>query len=104
MPKPSDFMVRVQATIKAEKRKAEWIAVRQSMDMACIALNEAFGFGEDRLRKFADAYSVTWRDYAHLVVDDAQDDKDAEYSIEKIEQKLKEICGKYYVPREKRYD
>lgn len=72
-------------------------------DMAFIALHDAFGFGADRLNRFANAYADTWIAWATATTEDAKDDKTAEYSREKYEEKLKQILEKYYIPREERY-
>lgn len=104
MAKQSGLLKRLQAASEQERKRRDYMIIRQSLDMACIALNDAFGFGADRLRRFADAYQRTWMDYAHMTVDDASDDKNIVYSVAKFEEKLKSICGRYYVPREQRYD
>lgn len=104
MAKPSAFLSRIQAEQKESRRRLIWFTVRQCLDMACIAMNEEFGFGEDRLKRFADAYSRVWSEYAGLTVEDARDDKTIEYSAAKFEERLKEICGRYYTPRDVRYE
>lgn len=103
MAKQSGFMRRLAAKTRADNRERDHFVRVMCQDMALIALNEAFGFGEERLKRFADAYAETRRKWATVTLDDAKDDRDAEYSHVRYEELLKRICGKYYVPEGERY-
>ena len=65
------------------------------------ALAEGFGFGEERLKRFHDAFNAKYTEIREL---EKGDTKDNEYAIAKQEAALKAACGKYYAPREVRYD
>ena len=74
---------------------------RQEMvDCAAIALNDAFGFGPERCKKFVDALNAAVNETADMM--DA-DTKDMEYTIAKFEERLKQVVGPYYVDRSERY-
>lgn len=103
MAKQSGFMRRLAAQRKAENIDRDHLVRVICLDMALIALSDTFGFGEERLRRFADAYAETWKKWADVTIRDSKDDTALEYSIEKYEEKLRQICGKYYVEREERY-
>lgn len=103
MAKQSGFLKRLAAQRHEDNKERDHFVRVMCQDMALLALADTFGFGEDRLRRFADAYAEMWSKWARATLNDAKDDKDAEYSREKYEEKMRQICGKYYVPREERY-
>lgn len=103
MSKPSGFLSRIEMQKKAEIRAMRLICIQQCKDMMLIAANDAFGFGADRLKRFADAYDAVFEEFAQMVVEDAKDDQDIWYSTGKCEERLREILGVHYVPREERY-
>lgn len=115
MAKPSTYVQLRNALKEIEQLKAELAQQAEAtqerdhfvrvmcQDMALIALNEAFGFGEERLKRFADAYAATWEKWATATNNDAKDDKFAEYSRVRYEELLQRICGRYYVPDKERY-
>lgn len=69
-------------------------------DCSLIALNSAFGFGPDRLRKFCDEMLRVYEEYANVWNEDS---KDTEYARELLDRKLSQICGEYFQPWEERY-
>lgn len=74
---------------------------RQEMaDFAAIALNDAFGFGPERCKKFMDALIAAVNETADMV---EADTRDMEYTIAKFEERLKQVVGPYYVDRSERY-
>ncbi len=74
---------------------------RQEMaDFAAIALNDAFGFGPERCKKFMDALNAAVNETADMV---EADTRDMEYTIAKFEERLKQVVGPYYVDRSERY-
>lgn len=91
-----------------EKRKKELQAVKiiaitqqQILDAVALTLNEEFGLGEERLKRFQVAFDKKYAEIRQLEKDDSAD---GEYSRHKIEQALQNACGKYYAPYEERYD
>ena len=99
----SAFLKRLQEQKRKEQRNRDMVVIQECQDMACIALNDAFGFGPDRLKKFCEAFMRTWTDYATLTVEDARADSEVTYSVAKFEERLKQVCGEYYAPRDLRY-
>lgn len=74
---------------------------RQEMaDFAAIALNDAFGFGPERCKKFMDALNAAVNETADMM---EADTRDMEYTIAKFEERLKQVVGPYYVSRSERY-
>lgn len=103
MAKQSAFMQKLAREQRAAVRDARWFTMQQSLDMAMIALNEGFGFGEERLARFVEVYRRVWTEYAEATLKDAQDDSDIEYTRAKIDEKLKDICGDFFQPWDERY-
>lgn len=91
-----------------EKRRKELqtvkvIAITQQMilDAVALTLNEEFGLGEERLKRFQVAFD---KKYAEIRALEKDDTEDGEYSRFKMEKALQAACGKYYAPYEERYD
>lgn len=103
MAKNSYFLKQVQAQKAQEMHAMRLICIQQCKDMMMIAANDAFELVADDLKKLSDAYDAAFEEHARMVVTDAKDDKEIWYSTGKCEERLQEICGKYYVPREERY-
>ena len=75
---------------------------QEILDAVSLALHEGFGFGEERLKKFKEAFDSKYAEIRDLEKDD--DDKEGTYSLYVTEKALAEAWGKYYEPRERRYD
>lgn len=103
MAKQNAFLSRMQAQKEHDLKKSRLFTIQQCKDMMLIAANDAFGFGQDRIKRLADAFDAVFEEYAELVLEDAKTDKDIWYSTGKYEERLREICGVHYVPREERY-
>lgn len=69
---------------------------QEIMDAVSLTLNDEFGFGEDRLKRFRDAFDSKY-DEIHKLGDD-------EYTVATVERALQAAWGRYYQPREERYD
>lgn len=98
--KRSGFLARQQAKQDAEALVNHRFTRQLMCDVAMIALNDAFGFGPERLHKFADKLVEVFAVYAERWNSDT---KDTEYTRAKLDEKLKQICGPYFVPWEERY-
>lgn len=89
-----------------ERRKEIWTlkvlayTQQEMIDAAALTLNEEFGFGEDRLKRFHDAFE---RKYAELRDLEHDDLPDYEYATAVQEEALRRAWGKYYTPRKERY-
>ena len=69
---------------------------QEIMDAVSLTLNDEFGFGEDRLKRFRDAFDAKYSEIHEL--------GDDEYTIAVIEKALQAAWGRYYQSREERYD
>lgn len=74
---------------------------QEMLDAMSLTLADRFGFGEERQNQFREGFD---KKYAEIRELEKNDTPDNEYYIAKIEQALQKACGKYYVPREERYD
>lgn len=101
--KPNPMLAKIEARHQIEMMRARLFALQQAKDMMLIAANEEFGFGPDRAKRLSDAYDRTFVAYAELTIDDAKDDKDIWYTKAKIDERLKQICGEFFVPWDVRY-
>lgn len=108
MPKKNTWLARqqaaaeVRATARAEIQRR--FALQQAQDMAVIALNQAFGFGPERVKKFVEAFNGIFEMYADMAIEDAKGDADIEYTRVKLDEVLKEACGDNFVPWDERYE
>lgn len=91
------------------QEKEEWTRAvynytqQETLDAASLALHELFGFGPERLKRFGEAFIKTFHEIQELSRQDTGDNM-KEYSVEKVEQAMREAWGPYYVPRGKRYE
>ena len=89
-----------------ERRKELWTikvlayTQQEMLDAAALTLNEEFGFGEDRLKRFHEAFE---RKYAELRDLEHDDLPDYEYATAVQEEALRRAWDKYYTPRDERY-
>ena len=70
------------------------------LDTMAMTLADEFGFGAERLKRFHDAFEEKYSEIRKLERDDTDDN---EYAIAKQEEALRRAYGKYYTPREERY-
>ena len=103
MAKQSEFLRRLDAKYKARESRQLMFAMQYAEDAAMMAAADVFGMGEERARRFGQAYCKYVNEISKLIHTDSKDDRDCEYSRAKIDQRLKEICGKYFQPWEERY-
>lgn len=101
--KKNNFLARVER----EKEKALAMRTRftlqMSLDAAIIAAAEVFSLGEKRAKVFMDKFAEVYNDMARMALEDAETDREIAYTKAKVDERLKEICGKYFCPWEERY-
>lgn len=91
-----------------ERERTIWTAKvvayteQEMLDAFAITLHTNFGWGEKRLFDFHEGFEKTYAEIQELRKSD--DDYDGWHSEQKIEDVLKEAWGRYYTPREERYD
>lgn len=102
--KQSGFLAKIEARHKREMEEVELSTLRFTrqvmMDCLAISLNEVCGFGAERIKTVLDSVAENYAEFADLINADT-DDQD--YSWSKLDKKLKQICGDYFVPFEERY-
>lgn len=101
--KKNPMLAGIEARHQRELSASRIFTVQQSKDMMLIAAHEAFGFGPERAKILADTFDEVFREYAIATLEDAKYDKEIWYTQDKLDQKLKEICGEHFVPWEERY-
>ena len=95
-------MFRSKAEFEAFKAQIAHFHRTLMMDFVTIALGR-MGWGEKRLKDFDTVLAEVVDDYMDLFKEDLADDKEMVYSRAKLEEELKEHCGKFYAPEEERY-
>lgn len=101
--KVNAYLARQKMRHDMDMRYQREFTIQQCGDMMLIALNDAFGFGADRLHKMEEVYSDVFREYAEMAIADGRDDPSIEYTRAKLDAKLKQIMGEYFRPWEDRY-
>ena len=94
------FLDRVNRDKEAAMIQTHRFTRQLMVDLSYVALNKALGLGADRLKRYANALQEVYAEYADLWNADTHD---TEYSRAKLDEKLTQICGEYFVPWEKRY-
>ena len=80
---------RVNAAKHATNLTIFYDGMQQTLDVTMLVLNQGFGFGCERLKKFNDAFSEMFAEAMKMSRED-KDDKDQWYSIQKFEEALKQ--------------
>ena len=97
--KRSGYLFRL-AEQQAESRR---VHTQMCLDAAMIAANEVFNMGPTRAKTFADAFSSALKEIATMTVQDGKSDKQLWFTKAKLDERLKQICGENFQPREERY-
>lgn len=98
--KPNPILAKLERRHEIELRVTRDVTRQEMVDCSMIALNEAFHFGPEMNKRYKDALNKVVNEVADLCQEDTPD---KEYAIAKFEERMKEVCGKYYSPREERY-
>lgn len=97
------YSERLQQKKQGWTRNVYLFTQQETLDAASLALNEHFGFGPERLRRFAEAFIAKFTEIQKLNQED-RDDEDSVFSRQRFEDSMKAAWGPYYAPREVRYD
>ena len=100
MAKKSGYLDRIEQARREAFFTTQHFTRQLVMDQAAIVLNREFGFGADRLKRFTEAMSDIYSDYADIWNGDT---KDVEYSKAAMDRALQQIFGSYFEPWEIRY-
>ena len=94
------FRERIREEYRVRLRLAFSFCSQWYHDMACIAAAETFGLDPDGVKKFSDALAANANEFIDIWNADTDD---CEYAMTKQDERLKEICGGYWIPYEERY-
>ena len=107
MSKQSGMLKRMEQK-NAQKYKAEFwckmdILRQMCIDSAFMAANDVFLMGPGRCEQFGQAMVDYLSEMAGMINEDGKTDNDLTYTCEKVDQRLKKICGDKFCPWEERY-
>lgn len=89
--------------LQREMNLMKGFTLQQALDMSQISLNRAFHFGPKYNAIFKAELVSTFREYANLCVNDAEDDPELVFTKEKVDRALRTACGDDIVPFDERY-
>lgn len=108
MARQSGLLKRMKAESEAKASAATWknlmTACQIATDAAVFAASDVFQLGPGRAGKFIEAIGRYTNEIAALLVEDAKADQEYIYTREKVDARLKQICGDNFVPWEERYN
>ena len=103
MAKQSGYLARMKAQKAADISFHQKFTIAWCADAALLAANEVFHRRGEKIVEFNNVF-VRWvNEIAKMTMEDAKDDKSLEYTKAKVDERLKEILGKDFVPWDERY-
>lgn len=103
MKKKNAFLAKMDAKKEQELAFMRRFTLQKCKDMMLIAAHEAFGFGPDRAKVLGDMFDKVFLEYAQMTIAYSRDDKDLWFTKDKVDAKLREVCGENFYPWEERY-
>lgn len=107
MPKPSALLRRMDARkqLEHDKRleKEVHTVTQMVVDAAFLAASDVFQMGPGSCEAFANAIKKYTNEMARMMVMDKQGDPEYIYTKEKVDERLKKICGEKFQPWRERY-
>lgn len=107
MAKPSGMLRKLEQKSELKYRieflnKIE-ILRQMCIDSAFMAANDVFQMGPGRCEQFGKAMVNYLDEMCGMMIEDGKTDYDLTYTCEKVDQRLKKICGDKFYPWEERY-
>lgn len=102
--KQSGMLQKIKMKHEAEMYNSKLIVRQQAEDAAVITLHQTFGFGPDRILLFMAEFIDNLNDIDRRFLEDSKEDKGCDYTWEVIDKAVEEAMGKYFQPKEVRYD
>lgn len=97
--------VRLAEALKRDEYEGKlFTGVQMVTDAAVIAAAQVFGMGPARCERFVGAMTECLNEISALINDDGLSDWDIVYTKEKIDRRMRRICGEKFEPWEVRYD
>lgn len=93
---------RVSAAREATNMVIFQDGMQTALDITSLVLHDIYGFGPDRLKRFAEGFEKKFSLVQRNNRED-NEDRDRWYSEEQFEREMREAWGQYYQPRQIRY-
>ena len=103
MPKPSPYLMKLQAQKAAEMSQQRRFTIQWCADAAILAANEVFQRKGPKLTEFHNAFVRYAHEIAEMTLEDAKDDKTIGYTKGKLDARMQDLLGDDFVPWEERY-
>lgn len=100
--KPNAMLARIEAAYEVKRIRFGEFTRQQCQDIMQIAAGE-FGMNPKQVHDFTQLYMATFMEYAETCLMDAKNDKEIWYTWAKLDERLQQATGKYFIPREERY-
>lgn len=108
MNKPNAMLAKIEAAAEAKYRAAFLAKIdtlqQMCIDAAFLAAADVFRMGPGRCESFGAAMTEYLHEMAQMILDDAKDDPEMAYTREKVDGRLRKICGEKFEPWEARYE
>lgn len=91
------------AKYELQYQRKQKILVQMCCDAALIAVNDIFGAGPVRAKRFLTAMENNVDEISTMILDAAKDDPDIVYAKAKLDERLKQICGDEFKEWDERY-
>jgi len=106
-PQGMNLLQRMEQKNELKYKIAFWekmdVLQQMCIDAAFMAANDVFQMGPGRCEQFGLAIVGYLNEICSMMIEDGKSDKDLVYTQEKIDQRLKKICGEKFQPWEERY-
>ena len=99
------YLAQLEQRMQDRARVSQYVNERQSLDALIVAINEEFGFGEERINRLISRYIEKRKEIADMFLDDRHknNDKELTYSKGKLDKRLQSIMGPEYPEHDVRY-
>lgn len=94
----------LRASWQSELYAERLFTLQYAEDAMLLAAGSEFGFGESRAYRLAEAYKAQIMRISGMIHQDSKDDKEVVYGRQKIDDELRQVCGKYFAVWDERYD
>lgn len=101
--KKSGYMDAVDRRYRAMFLKKMDMLQQMCVDAAFLAAADVFRMGPGRCEAFGEAMMDYLHEISKTMVQDAGDDPEMDYTKEKVDRRLRQICGEKFEPWEVRY-
>ena len=104
--KPNNaYLAKLQAKKAEEQAARSHVDIQLAMDSAVIAAHNTFHRKGEIIIEFANEFNKVFKELSLMIIDDGKYDEELVYTKEKVDAKLKYICGEGNVASwDERYD